>query len=138
MQYDAMQHVLAAADRGSYDLDARLWSLYHQHGDPMPHYAEEWFQESRSREEPAARLSTSVSAVLELLEEKLPEANLEIVSDEDGVTITVAGEEDGQEISETCRARVPLTKLGLVLGQAVLGALHQQDLILQRGYSAEP
>lgn len=138
MRYDDMGKALAAAERGSYDLDAKLWSLYNQHGDPMPHYAEGWFQESRSREEPAARLSTNVSAVLELLAEKLPDADLEILSDEDGVTVTVTGEEDGQEIRETCQARVPLAQMGLVLGRAIFGALHQQDLILQQGYSAEP
>ena len=137
MKYDDMKHVLAAADHGSYELDAKLWSLYHQHGNPMPHYAEEWFEEARSEGQAAARLSTNMSAVLELLEDKLPDADLEIVSDEDGITVTVSGEKDGEEIRETCQARVPLTKMALVLGQAAFGAMHQQDKIVQRGYTAE-
>lgn len=138
MKFDDMKHVLAAADHGSYELDAKLWSLYHQHGNPMPHYAEEWFEEARSEGQAAARLSTNMSAVLELLEDKLPDADLEIVSDEGGITVTVSGEEGGQEIKESCQARMPLSKLALVLGQAVFGALHQQDMHMQRSWSSEP
>lgn len=133
-----MKHVLEAAKTGDYDLDATLWSLYEQHGNPMPYYAEPWFQEARSHEDPAARLSTSMGAVLALLEDTFPEADLEIVSDESGVSVTISGEVEGEEVREVCQDRVPLTRIGLVVGRAALGALHQREAILQKGYAAEP
>lgn len=138
MKFDDMKHVLEAAKTGDYDLDAALWSLYEQHGNPMPYYAEPWFQEARSRETPSARLSTDMGAVLALLEDTFPEADLEIVSDESGVSVTVSGEVEGEEVRYFCQDRVPLTKIGLVVGRAAFGALHQREMILQRSYAAEP
>lgn len=138
MKFDDMKHVLEAAKSGDYDLDATLWSLYEQHGNPMPYYAEPWFQEARSQEDPAARLSTSMGAVLALLEDTFPEADLKIVSDESGVSVTVSGEVEGEEVRESCKDSVPLTKIGLVVARATFGVLHQREAILQRSYAAEP
>lgn len=138
MQYDKIQEILAGATSGSLDLDQQLWSLHEGHGDPIPYYAQNWFYDARSEERPSARLSTSTDAVLSLLEDKLPEADLEIEVTQDGIKVTITAEEDGQEIVESCSARLPLTRMALVLGRTVAGALHQKDMILQKGFSAEP
>lgn len=56
--------------------DRKMWSLIKGHGLPVPHYAHDWFYDDRSAGEPEARATTSIAAVLSLLEEKFPGASI--------------------------------------------------------------
>lgn len=77
-RYATLSRSMGETVVGSYDLDKKIWGVMRGHGEDIPYYDVEVFEQARAEGDPKTRMSTNVAAAMEVIQEEMPTVRISI------------------------------------------------------------